>query len=162
MIASAMQWLLDVLALPDVGLPTVFVISIISATLLPLGSEPVVFAVIKENASLFWPTIFVATAGNTFGGVINYWLGYGAHEVLAKERKTRWFSWLERYGAKTMLLAWLPAVGDPLCVLAGWLKLPFWQCVAYMAVGKFLRYLTVTSMLLMVPDGFWRHLLDWL
>jgi membrane protein YqaA with SNARE-associated domain len=162
MIASAIQWLLDMLALPDVGLASVFVISIVSATLLPLGSEPVVFAVIKENASLFWVTIFVATAGNTIGGVINYGLGYGAHEVLAKERKTRWFSWLERYGAKTMLLAWLPAVGDPLCVLAGWLKLPFWQCMAYMAIGKLLRYLTVTSMLLMVPDGFWRGLLDWL
>ncbi len=161
MIASAMQWLLDVLALPDVGLSTVFVISVLAATLLPLGSEPAVFAVIKANPFLFWPTILVATAGNTLGGVINYWIGYGAHEVFAKERKTRWFSWLERYGAKTMLLSWLPAVGDPLCALAGWLKLSFWQCVAYMAIGKFLRYVAITFLLLQVSDGFWRSLLHW-
>jgi membrane protein YqaA with SNARE-associated domain len=161
MIASAIQWLLDVLALPDVGLASVFIISLLSATLLPLGSEPAVFAVVKANASLFWPTILVATVGNTIGGVIDYWLGYGAHEVFAKERKTRWFGWLERYGAKTMLLAWLPGIGDPLCTVAGWLKLPFWPSVCYMAIGKFLRYLTMTSMLLLVPDGFWRGLLNW-
>jgi membrane protein YqaA with SNARE-associated domain len=60
-----------------------------------------------------------------------------------------------------MLLAWLPGIGDPLCTVAGWLKLPFWPSVCYMAIGKFLRYLTMTSMLLLVPDGFWRGLLNW-
>jgi membrane protein YqaA with SNARE-associated domain len=162
MLESAVHWLLNVLALPDVGLPSVFIISLLSATLLPLGSEPAVFAVIKANGSLFWPTILVATAGNTIGGVIDYWMGYGAHEVFAKERKTRWFGWLERYGAKTMLLSWLPGIGDPLCTVAGWLKLPFWPSICYMAIGKFLRYLTMTSMLLLIPDGFWRGLLAWL
>jgi membrane protein YqaA with SNARE-associated domain len=93
--------------------------------------------------------------------MIDYWLGLGAHEVLAKERKTRWFGWLEQYGAKTMLLSWLPGIGDPLCTVAGWLKLPFWPCVAYMAIGKFLRYLTLTSGLLLVPDGFWQGLVNW-
>jgi membrane protein YqaA with SNARE-associated domain len=161
MLESAVHWLLNVLALPDVGLVSVFIISLLSATLLPLGSEPAVFAVIKANASLFWPTILVATVGNTIGGVIDYWIGYGAHEVFARERETRWFKWLERYGAKTMLLAWLPGIGDPLCTVAGWLKLPFWPSVCYMAIGKFLRYLTMTSMLLLVPDGFWRGLLNW-
>jgi membrane protein YqaA with SNARE-associated domain len=161
MLESAVHWLLNVLALPDVGLVSIFIISLLSATLLPLGSEPAVFAVIKANASLFWPTILVATVGNTIGGVIDYWIGYGAHEVFARERETRWFKWLERYGAKTMLLAWLPGIGDPLCTVAGWLKLPFWPSVCYMAIGKFLRYLTMTSMLLLVPDGFWRGLLNW-
>ena len=44
-------------------------------------------------------------------------------------------------------------VGDPLCAVAGWLKLPFWQCLAYMAVGKFLRYLAMTSVLLYFMPG---------
>ena len=158
MIESAVSWLLGVLALPDVGLTSVFLISLISATLLPLGSEPAVFAVVKANGMLFWPVIAVATIGNTLGGVIDYWLGYGAKQVFAKERETRWFGWLQRHGAKTMLLSWLPAIGDPLCTLAGWLKLPFWPCVLYMAIGKFLRYVTMTSLLLFVPDGFWRQL----
>jgi membrane protein YqaA with SNARE-associated domain len=161
MIESAIRWLFAVLAVPDVGLTSIFVISVLSATLLPLGSEPAVFAVIKANAALFWPAIAVATVGNTLGGIIDYWIGYGAKQAFAKERESRWFGWLKRYGAKTMLLAWLPGVGDPLCSLAGWLKLPFWPSVFYMAIGKLLRYLTVTTLLLNVPDGFWRMVASW-
>ncbi|MEN3367225.1 MAG: hypothetical protein V7606_4499 [Burkholderiales bacterium] len=161
MIESAIRWLFAVLAVPDVGLTSIFVISVLSATLLPLGSEPAVFAVIKANAALFWPAIAVATVGNTLGGIIDYWIGYGAKQAFAKERESRWFGWLKRYGAKTMLLAWLPGVGDPLCTLAGWLKLPFWPSVVYMAIGKLLRYLTMTTLLLHVPDGFWRMVASW-
>lgn len=161
MIESAIHWLLSFLALPDVGLPAVFIISLVSATLLPLGSEPAVFAVIKANGALFWPAIGIATVGNTIGGIIDYWMGYGAKQAFAKERESRWFGWLQRYGAKTMVLAWLPVVGDPLCTLGGWLRLPFWSCVFYMAIGKFLRYVTMTAMLLYVPDGFWQQLIAW-
>jgi membrane protein YqaA with SNARE-associated domain len=50
-------------------------------------------------------------------------------------------------------LSWLPGVGDPLCAVAGWLRMPFWPCVGYMAVGKFLRYLTMTVLLLWVFPG---------
>jgi membrane protein YqaA with SNARE-associated domain len=162
MIESAISRLLGLLAVPDVGLTSIFFISLVSATLLPFGSEPAVFAVIKVNAGLFWPAIGVATFGNTLGGVIDYWMGYGAKQAFAKERKSRWFGWLQRFGAKAMLLAWLPAVGDPLCTLAGWLKLPFGPCVFYMAIGKCLRYLTVTAMLSYVPDGFWGRILNWM
>lgn len=161
MIESSIRWLLGVLAIPDVGLTSVFLISIVSATLLPLGSEPAVFAVIKANGALFWPAIAVATVGNTIGGAIDYWMGYGAKQAFAKEREAHWFGWLQRFGAKAMLLAWLPGVGDPLCTLGGWLKLPFWPCVVYMAIGKFLRYVTMTTLLLFVPDGFWRSLVSW-
>lgn len=161
MIESAIQWLLGVLAVPEVGLTSVFLISVVSATLLPLGSEPAVFAVIKAHGALFWPAIGVATVGNTIGGAIDYWMGYGAKQSFANERDSRWFGWLKRFGPKTMLLAWLPAIGDPLCTLGGWLKLPFWQCVFYMAVGKFLRYVTMTTLLLRVPDGFWRLPAGW-
>jgi membrane protein YqaA with SNARE-associated domain len=163
MIESAVLWLLHVLAVPSVGLGSVFLISLVSATLLPLGSEPAVFAVVKANPDLFWQVIVVATIGNTLGGAVDYALGFGAKQAFyAHERTTRWFGWLERYGAKTMLLSWLPGIGDPLCTLGGWLKLPFWPCVIYMAIGKFLRYLSVTWLLLYVPDGFWRQLAHWL
>lgn len=158
MIETTTQWLLTTLAVPQFGLVSVFIMSTLSATILPIGSEPAVFAVIKANATLFWPTILIATAGNTLGGIIDYWMGAGAKKAFAKERQTRWFGWLQRFGAKTMLLAWLPGIGDPLCVLAGWLKLPFWPCVLYMAIGKFLRYLTITWLLLYIPDGFWHSI----
>ena len=162
MIESAISWLLQVLALPDVGLSSVFVISFISATWLPIGSEPAVFAVAKANGGLFWPLMLVATSGNTLGGMLDYWMGYYAKQTFAKERETRWFHWLGRYGPKMLLLAWLPGIGDPLCTLAGWLKIPFWPSVFYMAAGKFLRYFIVTSLLLHVPDGFWLHIARWL
>jgi membrane protein YqaA with SNARE-associated domain len=158
MIESAIHWLLGVLALPDIGLTAAFLISFVSATLIPLGSEPAVFAVAKANPGLFWPVIVVATAGNTLGGVVDYWMGYGAKQAFAKERATRWFGWLQRFGPKTMLLGWMPGIGDPICTLGGWLKLPFWPCVGYMALGKFLRYITMTSLLLYVPDGFWHRI----
>jgi membrane protein YqaA with SNARE-associated domain len=158
MIESAISWLLHVLAAPQIGLLSVFIVSFVSATLLPLGSEPAVFAVVKANGALFWPVMLVATFGNTLGGALDYWIGYQAKESFARERQTRWFLWLGRFGPRAMLLAWLPGIGDPLCSLAGWLRLPFWPSVAYMATGKLLRYLCMTALLLNVPDGFWRSL----
>ncbi|MET0384018.1 MAG: DedA family protein, partial [Burkholderiaceae bacterium] len=53
---------------------------------------------------------------------------------------------LEKWGARACLLSWLPLVGDPVCAVAGWLRLPFWPCVGYMAIGKTLRYLAYTSL----------------
>ena len=158
MIEFAVLWLLKLLAAPAVGLTSVFVISFVSATLVPLGSEPAVFAVVKANGALFWPAILVATVGNTLGGALNYWLGYRAKVAFARERQTRWFGWLARYGAKTMLLSWVPGIGDPLCTLGGWLHLPFWPSLGYMAAGKFMRYISMTVLLLYVPDGFWRQM----
>ena len=111
---------------------------------------------------LFWPVMAVATAGNTLGGMLNYWIGYGAKEAFAKERKALWFGWLERHGAKTMLLSWLPGIGDPLCTLGGWLKLPFWPCAIYMAIGKLGRYIVMTWLLLYIPDSSWRGLAQFL
>ncbi|MES2151643.1 MAG: YqaA family protein [Pseudomonadota bacterium] len=162
MIESAILWLLKVLAAPAVGLASVFLVSFVSATLLPMGSEPAVFAVVKANGALFWPVMLVATLGNTLGGAVDYFLGYRAKVAFARERHTRWFGWLKRYGAKTMLLSWMPGIGDPLCTLAGWLHLPFWPSIGYMAAGKFVRYLALTALLLYVPDGVWRQIAHWL
>jgi membrane protein YqaA with SNARE-associated domain len=150
--------LLAALALPKYGLSSVFVIALISATLLPMGSEPAVFGLVKLNPELFWPAILVATAGNTIGGAITWWMGYGAERAYERVRhrtptELRALQWLQRFGAKACLLAWLPIVGDPLCAVAGWLKLPFWPCVGYMAVGKFLRYVLMTAGLLWVFPG---------
>ncbi len=142
------------LALPQHGLSTVFVVAFISATLLPLGSEPAVFGLIKLTPDMFWPAILVATVGNTLGGVISWWLGWGSRRVVNRwghsSSHTRALIWLEKLGPKACLLSWLPIVGDPLCAVAGWLRMPLWPCTLYMALGKFLRYLFMTSLLLWV------------
>ncbi|MBS0448094.1 MAG: DedA family protein [Proteobacteria bacterium] len=144
--AALLAWL----ALPRFGLSTVFVVAFISATLLPLGSEPAVIGLVKLDPALFWPAVLVATAGNTAGGAVTWWVGYGAERAYERvshhtPRDARALRWLERFGAKACLLSWLPIVGDPLCAVAGWLRLPFWPCVGYMAIGKFARYLTMTA-----------------
>ena len=151
--------LLAALALPEYGLSTLFMVATLSATLLPMGSEPVLFGLVKLNPGLFWPAIAVATAGNTLGGAISWWMGYGAEKAYEKithhSAEHRALAILRRFGAKACLLAWLPVVGDPLCAVAGWLQLPFWPCVAYMAIGKLLRYITMTAALLWVFPGQW-------
>jgi membrane protein YqaA with SNARE-associated domain len=86
-------------------------------------------------------------------------MGYGAER--AYERVThqtghghgRALRWLARFGPRACLLSWLPVVGDPLCAVAGWLKLPFWPCVMYMAIGKLARYITMTAGLLWLFPG---------
>ncbi len=152
---AAIEWF----ALPKNGLGSVFFIAFVSATLLPLGSEPAVFAYVKLNPDQFWLVIFVATAGNTLGGIVDYWLGRGAKRAVAKQSDAKYLTWFKKLGPKTLFFSFLPAVGDPLCAVAGWLKLSFWPCVAWMAFGKFCRYLAMTSILLWVPNTFWISLL---
>jgi len=151
--------LLQTLSLPQYGLTTVFVMAFLSATLLPMGSEPAVFGLVSLNPDLFWATMVVATVGNTLGGAVSWAMGFGAHAAVDKARGTsthiKALKWLERFGPKACLLAWLPVVGDPLCVVAGWLKFPLWPCMFYMAIGKFLRYLIMTSALLWLVPGGW-------
>ena len=142
------QNLLTNVATPEIGLVVLFVCAVLAATLLPLGSEPVLLALLAFYPELLWPSLLVATVGNTLGGAIGWWMGYGAERWMAKrlnqDRVTvhmRALNWLERIGPPACLGAWLPIIGDPLCVVAGYLRLPFWPCLAYMAIGKGLRYL---------------------
>jgi len=152
-----MQTLLTWLALPQHGLSSVFVVAFVSATLLPMGSEPAVFGLVSLNPNLFWSAIGVATLGNTLGGAVTWWMGLASHKVVDRYQHSahhlRALDWLQKLGPKACLLAWLPVVGDPLCAVAGWLKMPFWPCLLYMAIGKFGRYLVMTSALVGVLGG---------
>jgi len=150
-IIPRMSWLdplLDLLALPRFGLATLFIASFISATLLPVASEPALYGLLRLNPELFWSAIFVATAGNTLGGMVDWWMGWEAHHIVDKYSQSKWhakaLAWLERAGPKACLLAWMPVIGDPLCAVAGWLRMPFWRCTFYMLIGKFVRYVIYT------------------
>jgi len=142
-----LQTLLTNMATPEWGLAVLFVCAVLAATLLPMGSEPVLLALLSFHPQLLWPALLVATVGNTLGGAIGWWMGWGAERLMAKHLHQdhvtlhmRALRWLERIGPAACLGAWLPIIGDPLCVVAGYLRLPFWPCVAFMAVGKALRY----------------------
>lgn len=141
------QSLLSSMTTPEWGLLILFASATLAATLLPLGSEPVLLALLAFHPEWLWPALAVATVGNTLGGAIGWWMGWGAEKWMAhhlhQDRVTlhmRALQWLERLGPAACLGAWLPIIGDALCVVAGYLRLPFWPCLAYMAVGKALRY----------------------
>jgi len=150
--------LLNWLTMPEAGLSTLLVVSFVSATLVPVGSEAALFGLLKLNPDLFWPAIVVATIGNTAGGAFNWFIGAGTHRVVDKARhgkttELQALQWLQRFGPKACLMSWLPIIGDPLCAVAGWLRFPFWPCVLYMAIGKLLRYIVMTAALLWVFPG---------
>ena len=189
MFAHLLEWL----AMPSVGLGAIFVVSALAATILPLGSEPIFLGYLALQPELFWAAVLVATAGNSLGGFITYWMGAGAHLAFKRWRRprlevggsavaqqgdpravgalgspvsqspaqceagagsasivadssmpqTRTQTWVHRFGAPILLLSWLPVVGDPLCAVAGWLRLPWLPCLIFIMIGKFARYLVL-------------------
>ena len=144
-----MQQIISWLALPQYGLSTVFLVAFLSATLVPMASEPVVFGLVTLRPSLFWPTMLVATAGSSLGSAVNWWMGYGSVQLAQRMESsfahTKALQWLAKLGPKACLLAWVPLVGDPLCLLAGWLKMPFWRCLFYIVLGKYVKYVLMTA-----------------
>jgi membrane protein YqaA with SNARE-associated domain len=154
-----MPSLLSWLSLPEVGLGAVFLISLLASTLLPLGSEPALLAYVALTPSAVWLAIGVATLGNTLGGVITYWMGAGAQRAFASRAQgdparlgssaeSRAQALAQRFGAPVLLFSWLPLVGDPLCGVAGWMRLPFVPCLIYIALGKCARYALICGVLL--------------
>lgn len=127
---------------------TLFGISFLSSTLLPLGSEAFfLYALSQEEAYfLLWLS---ATLGNTLGAVVNYALGIKGENFLLKKgyvslkrisQTKRYFS---KYGGWTLLFSWLPLIGDPLTFIAGILRYEFKYFVAIVLIAKGLRYALV-------------------
>jgi membrane protein YqaA with SNARE-associated domain len=125
--------------LKESALISLFLSSILAGSVLPGGSEVVLFGVLKLDIALFWPALIIATIGNTLGGLSSYAIGRFLPEgktLPAQNLLQR----VKRFGSPILLLAWTPWIGDPLCVAAGWLRLNVWQCLIFMAIGKFARY----------------------
>lgn len=126
-----------------------FASSFLAATLLPGGSEAVLFAVLRMQPDSLWAALTLATTGNTLGGLSSYAIGrlLPQRSPDPATRAGRWQlrarTWAQRHGAPVMLAAWVPFVGDPLCVAAGWLRLGVLPVTLFMATGKCLRYVAV-------------------
>ena len=125
----------------EAGLAGLFLASFLSATLLPGGSEAVLFAVIKLHPEQTPAALLLATVGNTLGGMLTYYMGRLLPQHLAPEKSAL----AKRHGPPILLLAWTPIVGDALCAAAGWLRLPPIPCALWMAVGKAARYVLVVA-----------------
>jgi membrane protein YqaA with SNARE-associated domain len=119
-----------------------FAASFLASTLLPLPSEAALFAYLTlypENLAL---ALAVATLGNTAGGMTSYLVGrlFPQKQTDRKALRT-----LRRHGAPALLFAWLPLVGDALCVAAGWLRVNWLAALAFMAAGRLARYAAVAA-----------------
>ena len=120
---------------------TLFASSFLAATLLPGGSEFVLAGVLHFNPQHYWPALAIATLGNTLGGMSSYLIG----RVIPQRAELKGLKWVQRYGSAVLLASWVPIVGDPLCVAAGWLRINPWHALLYMACGKLFRYSVVAG-----------------
>jgi membrane protein YqaA with SNARE-associated domain len=144
---NALHAFLQAISIPWVGLTSVGVMAFLAATLIPISSETVFFLYLVQFPENIWVLICVASIGNTLGGMLNWYLGYLAKKARDKIRKPQklsaFGSKLLQFGPKSLLLSWLPIVGDPLTIYAGWSNYAFLPCCFYMAIGKTLRYLVI-------------------
>ena len=132
------------------GLLGLFVTGLLASTLLPLASEPVFIAyLLSDPHAPRLASVLSIGLGNTLGGVITYFMGRGLRllwlrghpedapegKIAAKARQS-----VQRFGPLALVMSWLPVIGDPLCLIAGSLRLSAWACVFWIATGKLARY----------------------
>jgi membrane protein YqaA with SNARE-associated domain len=122
---------------------TLFAASFLAATLVPLPSEAALFAYLQLNPDRAALAVAVATLGNTAGGMTSYLIG---RLVPQRKLNLRAIEWLRRYGAPVTVLAWLPIIGDALCLAAGWLRIHWGAALAFMAAGRLARYAVVAAL----------------
>ena len=139
------------------ALAGLFTAAFVAATVIPAQSEAVLAALLLAGKHPVVLLLTVATVGNVLGSALNWALGRG----IEKFRDRRWFpadaaaleraqSWYQRYGRWSLLLSWAPFVGDPLTIMAGVLREPFWSFLVLVTIAKLARYLVLASIVLQV------------
>jgi membrane protein YqaA with SNARE-associated domain len=121
-----------------------FLSAFVSSTLLPGSSEAVLLLLAAETTTDKLLLLSVATLGNTLGGMSSWALGrFIAWRFPARrfaDQEQRAIARMQRWGSPALLLAWLPVIGDPLCLAAGWLRIPWLPSLLFIAAGKAGRY----------------------
>jgi membrane protein YqaA with SNARE-associated domain len=139
----------------DYSLWGLFFSAFLSSTVLPGSSEVVLLALATQGEIPHWDLLAVATAGNTLGGMSSWVLGwvialrYPLTE-LSKPSHRRAVERVRQWGSPILLFSWVPVIGDPLCVAAGWLRMSWIGAWLFIGMGKALRY---GAVLAVVPSG---------
>lgn len=127
-----------------------FSVSFLAATVVPAQSEAVLFGLLMTETYPAWTLLLVASAGNILGSCVNWLIGL----FLTRLEERKWFpvrrenlrkaeAWYHRYGRWSLLLSWVPVIGDPLTVVAGVLREPFAVFLAIVGAAKTGRYLFI-------------------
>ncbi|MFC1457060.1 YqaA family protein [Microvirga arabica] len=133
-----------------------FAVSFLAATVLPAQSEIVLAGMVLSERYQHWLLILVASTGNILGSLVNWLVG----RFIAHFEGRRWFpvkreqlakaeGWYHRYGKWSLLLSWVPVIGDPLTVVAGVLREPLPMFLLLVTIAKVGRYIAV----LMLASG---------
>jgi membrane protein YqaA with SNARE-associated domain len=130
------------------ALISLFSSSFLSATLLPGNSEILLVGLLTAGSASPLLLVVAASFGNTLGGITNIIIGRLLPKLKPQRGLDTALGWLNRFGPAALLLSWLPVVGDVLCVLAGWLRMPWGPVVFFLLVGKTVRYVVLTAITL--------------
>ena len=134
--------------MPDLSVYiTLFLAALLAATIIPAQSEAVLVGLLITAKYNPWLLVAVASAGNILGSVLNWLLGYG----IQKFKHKKWFpvkastldravGWYQRYGRWSLLLSWVPIIGDPLTVAAGVMREKLWIFILLVSLAKVGRY----------------------
>jgi len=132
------------------GYVGLFLTSFLAATIIPLSSEAVLAGLLSVEGYEFWLLVALATFGNTLGAVVNCALGgwclrFQNHKYfpIKKENLDKAVDRFNRWGLFSLLLAWVPIIGDPITFAAGALRTPFFPFIVLVTIGKGARYLVV-------------------
>jgi membrane protein YqaA with SNARE-associated domain len=124
----------------------------LSATILPGSSEAALVALVALGSNSLVILVAVATVGNTLGSVVNWLLGLFVERWRDHPRfpvkpvdYAKYQKWYQKWGIWSLLLAWVPVIGDPLTVMAGVMRTPLWLFIVVTGVGKLARYLVVVG-----------------
>ncbi len=135
------------------GYLTLFFSALGAATILPFSSEAVLLTLLHSKEYDTSLLVASASAGNISGSVINWILGFN----LLKLKQRSWFPFSEKsverasqqfrhYGVLSLLLAWVPIIGDPLTLIAGFFKTPFLLFLLLVSIGKIGRYVIFAAL----------------
>ncbi|MDN5514825.1 MAG: DedA family protein [Pseudomonas sp.] len=135
--------------------PALFLSAFGAATLLPLQSEAVLVALLLTGQYPLWALLLVATLGNVLGSWVNWLLGRSIEHY----RERRWFpvtpnrlqqaqAWYARYGRWSLLLSWMPVIGDPLTLIAGVMRERLWIFLLIVTLAKAGRYAVLAALTL--------------
>jgi membrane protein YqaA with SNARE-associated domain len=131
---------------------SLFLAAFLAATLIPAQSESVLTGLILAGGQPVVALVAVASLGNILGSVINWLIGRGVERF----RDRRWFpasarqleraqAQYRRFGYWSLLLAWVPIIGDPLTLVAGIMREPLWRFLALVSIGKIGRYAVLAA-----------------
>jgi len=129
---------------------SLFVISFLAATILPLSSELTLAGLIATYNYNNLLLLIVASSGNILGSIVNWILGFYSRNLTSKkwfpfkdEQIKRSSNWFNKFGKWSLLFAWIPIIGDPLTLAAGLLRVKFTEFLILVSIGKVFRYFLI-------------------